>query len=151
MYRDRDGAWVLETERHDLRDWPAGEPERDGALLRDCMEHGGSAWGAFDGGTLVGAAVLESRFLGRERDRLQLKFLHVSHRQRGAGIGDALFGEALARARRLGARKLYVSATPSENTMRFYRARGCRPTREPDPGLLALEPEDVHLECDVPD
>jgi hypothetical protein len=26
---------------------------------------------------------------------------------------------------------------------------GCRVTTHPDPELLALEPEDIHLECDV--
>lgn len=150
IYRVRSGGLVLEPVLHDLRGWPTGEPERDGALLRDCMEHGGSAFGAFDGGTLIGAAVLEGRFIGAAGDRLQLKFLHVSHGHRGTGLGRALFEEARAKAHALGARRLYVSATPSENTIRFYLARGCRLTEERDPDLFALEPEDIHLECDVP-
>jgi hypothetical protein len=48
---------------------------------------------------------------------------------------------------KLGAAGLYVSATPSENTVDFYRRRGCRITPDADPELLAPEPEDIHFEC----
>jgi N-acetylglutamate synthase-like GNAT family acetyltransferase len=33
------------------------------------------------------------------------------------GLGSALFEKAVARARELGARRLYISSTPSENTV----------------------------------
>jgi predicted N-acetyltransferase YhbS len=148
MYRCEGGEWDLVLEHHDVRGWPAGEPEEYGPILLDCFDRGGTFYGAFDGGALIAAAVLESRFIGRARDRLQLKFLHVGRRQRGAGLGAALFERAAARARALGARGLYVSATPSENTVRFYLRRGFRVAGEADPDLFALEPEDVHLELD---
>ena len=151
VYRHRDGALVLVDEHHDMKGWPAGEPERGGPTLLDCMDHGGTCFGAFEGDELVGAAVLESRFIGRERDRLQLKFLHVGRRRRGTGLGRSLFERAVSRARELGARRLYISATPSENTVRFYLARGCRVTDEPDPALFEREPEDIHLEFDIPE
>jgi predicted N-acetyltransferase YhbS len=88
--------------------------------------------------------------LGRALDQLQLKFLHVGRSHRGAGLGRRLFDLAVARARELGARRLYVSSTSSENTVRFYLRRGCRLTDEPDAHLFALEPEDIHLELDIP-
>jgi hypothetical protein len=44
---------------------------------------------------------------------------------------------------------LYISATPSENTINFYLRSGCRVTAQLDPELFALEPKDIHLECDV--
>jgi predicted N-acetyltransferase YhbS len=150
MYRHRDGALVLESEHHDVRGWPPGEPERYGPLLLGCVDRGGTAYGSFAGDELIGAAVLESRFIGRAADRLQLKFLHVSRRHRKAGLGRALFERAVARARELGARRLYVSSTPSENTIRFYLRLGCRVADEPDPELYALEPEDIHLELEIP-
>lgn len=149
VYRFRGDRLVLEPEHHDVRGWPPGERELYAPILRDCFDHGGAFYGAFDGDDLVGAAVLERRFIGRARDRLQLKFLHVSRSRRGTGLGGALFDRALARARELGARGLYVSATPSENTVGFYLRRGCRLAEEPDPDLFALEPEDVHLELDL--
>ena len=69
--------------------------------------------------------------------------------QRGAGLGRTLFAQAVRQARALGARQLYVSSTPSRHSVDFYLRRGCRPAGEPDPGLFALEPEDIHLELDL--
>ncbi|HKJ24582.1 MAG TPA: GNAT family N-acetyltransferase [Myxococcota bacterium] len=149
VYRLEGAALVLVPERHDVRGWPPGEPEHYAPILLDGLDHGGTAWGAFDGGALVGAAVLERRFIGSEGDTLQLKFLHVGRGQRGTGLGLALFERAVERARALGARRLYVSSTTSENTVRFYLRRGFRPAREVDPDLHALEPEDVHLTLDL--
>jgi len=144
------GELVLEPRHFDVRGWPPGEREHYEPLLRDCFERGGTFYGAFDGDTLIGAAVLESRFIGRERDQLQLKFLHVSRRHRQAGLGRTLFEKAVAKARERGARRLYISSTPSENTVRFYLRRGARLTAEVDAELVALEPEDIHLEFEIP-
>jgi predicted N-acetyltransferase YhbS len=142
---------VLRDERHDVKGWPPGEADHYGPILRDCFERGGAFYAAFDdAGTLVGLAVLESRFIGRARDQLQLKFLHVSRSARRTGLGRTLFEKAVERARELGARRLYVSATPSENTIGFYLRRGCRLAEEIDAELFALEPEDIHLELAIP-
>lgn len=150
VYRREGAELVLKPEHHDVKGWPPGEPERDAVLLLDCFDRGGTFYGAFEGEILIGAAVLESRFIGRGQDQLQLKFLHVSQRHRRTGLGCTLFERAVTRARELGARRLYVSATPSENTIRFYLRRGCRVTDEIDAALFALEPEDIHLELEIP-
>jgi len=150
VYYHENGKLVLKPEHHDVQGWPAGEPERDGAILLECFERDGTFCGAFDGDMLIGAMVLESRFIGRERDQLQLKFLHVDRRHRKAGLGSTLFDKAVGRARALGARRLYISATPSENTMRFYLRRGCRVTDDVDAALFELEPKDIHLEFEIP-
>ena len=63
------------------------------------------------------------------------------------GLGTQLYQAAHRVAAEFGATGLYVSATPSENTVDFYRRRGCRVTPDPDPELLAREPGDIHLEC----
>jgi predicted N-acetyltransferase YhbS len=119
VYYRRGNELASRRERHDVKGWPPGEPERDGPTLLDCFDHGGTLYGAFDAETLIGAAVLESRFIGKAKDQLQLKFLHVSSRHRRMGLGSALFEKAVARARELGARRLYISSTPSENTVHF--------------------------------
>jgi predicted N-acetyltransferase YhbS len=150
VYHLEDDELVLKPEHHDIRGWPPGEPERYGPILLDCFDCGGTFYGAFEGDTLIGAAVLESRFIGRVEDQLQLKFLHVGRGHRQAGLGRTLFDKAVARARELGARRLYISSTPSENTVRFYLRRGCRVTDEVDAALFELEPEDIHLEFDIP-
>jgi predicted N-acetyltransferase YhbS len=144
------GQLVLKPERHDAQGWPPGEPEQYGPMLLDCFDRGGACVGAFEGELLIGAAVLESRFIGRDNDQLQLKFLHVSRRHRGAGLGRRLFEAAVSRARELGGRRLYISATPSENTVNFYLGLGCRVAETVDFALFELEPEDIHLEFDLP-
>jgi predicted N-acetyltransferase YhbS len=150
VYYREGNELVLKPEHHDVKGWPPGEPERYGPILLDCFDRGGTLYGAFDGQTLIGAAVLESRFIGPEKDQLQLKFLHVSRRHRQSGLGCTLFNKAVARARELGARRLYVSATPSENTVRFYLRRGCRVTDKVDAALFEIEPKDIHMEFDIP-
>ena len=150
VYYHEDSQLVLKSEHYDMKGWPQGEPEHYGPILLDCYDRGGTFYGAFDGETLVGAAILESRFIGRQRDRLQLKFLHVSRIYRQTGLGRTLFEKAVVRASELGARQLYISSTPSENTVQFYLHLGCRVTEEIDADLYELEPNDIHLEFDIP-
>jgi len=129
--------------------WPPGEAERYTPLLEDCYDRGGWFYGLFEDKRLIGAAVLESRFIGKSKDQLQLKFLHISRPYRGRGLGRRLFALAALEAHRRGARRLYISATPSEHTIGFYVAMGCRVAPERDPDLFALEPQDIHLEYDL--
>jgi predicted N-acetyltransferase YhbS len=149
VYYLEDGALVLKPEHYDMRAWPAGEAAKYTPVLEACYDAGGWFHGLFEGGRLVGVAVLENRFIGRRRDTLQLKFLHVSSGCRGRGLGKRLFHLAEDEARRRGAALMYVSATPSERTIGFYLGLGCRVTQEPDPELFALEPGDIHLEYDL--
>jgi hypothetical protein len=60
-------------------------------------------------------------------------------------LGGRLSAELELLARRGGDTEIVVSATPSENTVRFYLGRGYRPMAQPLPELLDLEPEDVHM------
>ncbi len=149
VYYLENGSLVLKSEHHDLKGWPPAEAEHYTPVLLECFDQGGWCYGHFDETRLVGAAILESRFIGPRRNRLQLKFLHVSNAYRRRGVGGHLFGLAKAVAREKGAKQIYISATPSENTVNFYLRLGCRVTMQPDPELLALEPEDIHLECEV--
>ncbi len=146
LYRLEGGRLRLRAERHELRGWPAGEPEKYTPILEACHARGGWCRGLFDGGRLIGAAVLDARFRPGAGRRLQLAFLHVSQAERRLGWGRELFEGACAEAQRRGAGSLYVSATPSEGTVGFYRSLGCRVAAQPDPELHALEPEDIHLE-----
>jgi GNAT superfamily N-acetyltransferase len=93
--------------------------------------------------------VVDHKRIGKHGDRLQLEFLHVSSAYRKRGLGARLFGMAKSIARERGAKRMYISATPSENTVNFYMRLGCEIASEPDPELLAREPEDIHLECAV--
>ena len=149
IYCFENGALTLKPVHYDLHGWPPGEAEKYTPILLDCFDRGGWFSGLFDDGRLVAVAILESKFIGREKDQLQLKFMHVDRAYRKHGLGRRMFESAKAVARERGARKMYISATPSENTINFYLRLGCVVTPEPDPELYALEPEDLHLECDI--
>jgi predicted N-acetyltransferase YhbS len=146
VYYLREGKLVLEPEHYDMLGWPPGEAQSYTPLLLNCYDRGGMFWGAFENDKLVGVSILESKFIGFQHDTLQLKFLHVSRDCRKRGLGTELFNIALEKAKELGAKKLYISATPSENTVNYYSRLGCVLATEINPELFALEPEDIHLE-----
>ena len=125
---------------------PSGEGEHSVRAQQRALEEyaGGGAvtLGAFDGERLVGIGVV----LPHLRPGIaQLAYLHVSDGHRASGIGRALSDELERHARAAGDTAMVVSATPSENTVRFYLGRGYAPTAEPLPELYELEPEDVHM------
>jgi GNAT superfamily N-acetyltransferase len=149
IYRLENGALVLHPHHFDARGWPPGEAENYTPILIECFDRGGWFHGLFEGDAIAGVAVLDSKRIGKRDDRLQLQFLHVSNAYRKRGLGARLFEMARSIARERGAKRMYISATPSENTIHFYMRLGCEIASEPDPELLAREPEDIHLECDV--
>jgi GNAT superfamily N-acetyltransferase len=125
---------------------PDGHGEHSVAAQRQALVHyadaGGIARGAFSGGRLVGIGVVVPHI----RPAIaQLAFLHVSRDFRAAGLGSRLSADLELAAGRAGDTEIVVSATPSENTVRFYLGRGYRPMAQPLPELLELETEDVHM------
>lgn len=150
VYYLREGKLILEPEHYDMQGWPPGEAENYMPILLDCYDRGGFFWGAFENEKLIGVSVLESKRIGSQKDMLQLKFLHVSRDCRGQRVGTRLFHVAVERAKALGAKKLYISATPSEHTVNYYLRMGCVLATEIEPELFALEPEDIHLEYLIP-
>jgi predicted N-acetyltransferase YhbS len=149
IYTVAGGDLSLHQEYFNMHGWPPGESEIYTSLLVECFDRGGWFYGLFDDGVLIAVAILDNQWIGERGDLLQLKFLHVSCAYRDQGIGRRLFDLAANEARRRGAKGIYVSATPSEHTIKFYVARGCKVTTNPDPELYALEPEDIHLVCEI--
>ncbi len=149
FYRARDGELVLEEAHWEEPDWSAeSKAERIAALQEEC-DRGATFFGALEGSTLVGMAALNHAPLPSGAGRLELSGLWVSHHYRGRGIGSALVQLVKEEARERGAQALYVSATPTENTVRFYRSVGFRLTNEVDPDLYEKEPEDIHMELSL--
>jgi GNAT superfamily N-acetyltransferase len=127
--------------------WRAeGESEHSVAAQRaECERYlaaGGSGLVAYADGRLVGIGIMKPHVRPR---MAQLAYLHVSDGYRGRGIGGWLSAELEALARSEGDTSMVVSATPTENTLRFYLGRGFAPMAEPLPELYKLEPDDVHL------
>jgi predicted N-acetyltransferase YhbS len=146
IYYLDNGILVLKPDYFDIQGWPPGEAELYTPILLDCYDRGGTFWGAFESDVLIGVSILESKFIGSQHDTLQLKFLHVSRNYRKQGIASTLFNLAVEEAKALGAKKLYISATPSENTVNYYTRLGCALATEIDSELFELEPEDIYLE-----
>ncbi len=146
----QDETLALKPDYFDIQGWPPGEPELYTPILFDCYDRSGVFWGAFENETLIGVAILESRFIGSRQDTLQLKFLHVSRDYRKRGIASTLFKLVAEKAKVLRAKKLYISATPSEHTVNYYLRLGCVLATEIDLELFTLEPEDIHLEYVIP-
>jgi GNAT superfamily N-acetyltransferase len=125
---------------------PHGHGENSVAAHRQALEQyadaGGIALGAFSNERLVGIGVV----LPHLRPGIaQLAFLHVSEAFRATGIGRRLSDGLDLIARDAGDTEIVVSATPSENTVRFYRSRGYELMAPALPELYEREPEDVHM------
>ncbi len=146
MYALRDGHLSVRHERWDVKGFPPHELEALVDRQRKLCASGGVLLGALEGGRVAGMASVERRFRGASRDRVKMDILYVSAPFRGQGVARELVERAKAIARALGARFLYVSATPSRHTVDFYLSCGARLAAEVDPELLELEPEDIHLE-----
>jgi len=114
--------------------------------LQRCVQGGGVVVGAIKGHDLVGFANIESNTFGRSNNYLELAFLHVSNEYRGQGIGKILFQLCCDAAKQRGARQLYISAHPAQETQMFYMALGCGPATEINHEILAREPLDIQLE-----
>lgn len=131
-------------------DTPAWLPYGDGnhtvaAQIKFCRGHlqrNGRMYGAFDGEKLVGIGIIQPRI----RDGIaQLAYLHVSNHYRRKGIGGHITEALIREAKRTGARKMYVSATPTASAVGFYLSCGFEPVDKPIPELFELEPEDIHM------
>lgn len=144
-YELRGGRLVRTPNYFEIPGWRPETVEEETAVLLDRFDRGGTFRGVFDAEALVGVSVLESARVGRAGDQMQLAYLYVSRGYRGRGVGTQLFEAAVSFAREAGATALYVSSAPTENTVDFYRSRGCVLASDPDPRLLAAEPDDIHL------
>lgn len=144
-YELREGELVRVPNHFEVPGWRPDAAATETPVLLDRFDRGGTFVGVFDAEALIGMSVLESARVGRGRDQMQLAYLYVSRAYRGRGVGTQLFEAAVSLARDAGAKALYVSSAPTENTVDFYLNRGCVLAPEPDAALLAAEPDDIHL------
>ena len=147
VYHLRDGQLVLEDEKFEIsNDW--WQSEEVVKIIRPRVEkiaeEGGYVLGAFDERRIVGICALDSRFLLKKR--LNVDILFVNRRYRGKGIGTHLMEMLKEEAINREAKHLYVSATPSENTVNFYMGLKFKLAKKVEPELFEREPEDIHLE-----
>ena len=151
-YQEVKKCWRKEQKEWVLKDIPFIEhwgPEEYRFLvkcLKNTIETGGTVFGAFKDKTLVGFASLENQFFGPKKEYLQLSSIHISNGNRGRGIGKKLFILICEKAKKIGTRKLYISAHSSQETQAFYKAMGCVEAIEYNESLVANAPYDCQLE-----
>ncbi len=151
-YQKVEKCWRKEKEDWDLKEigfiekWGIDEYKELVQYLQQTVKTGGAVFGAFSKEELVGFASVENEFIGSGKDYLQLSSMHISSESRGLGIGKKLFALACKKAKEMGARKLYISAHSSQETMAFYHKIGCVEAKEYNMKLVAEEPYDCQLE-----
>ena len=146
IYYIRDDQLVLEEEHWDVPDWPPDEKTNRIRKLQEQFDEGAVFYGAFAGQELAGMGFLTDQPISSGDARLNLKGLWVSRPYRKQGVGRMLVRLMEQEAREKSAKAVYISSTPSKNTVQFYFSLGYELTKEVDPNLFAEEPEDIHLE-----
>lgn len=142
VYYYRNGAIVKEDEEWHRPRWNEATAQGHIHSAISILEKGGAVFGSFDGNLLVGFATLLYRL---EDDMAQLADLQVSKDYRRRGIATQLVTEVLALAKEKDARSIYVSATPSESAVGFYKSMGFDLAEKVNKELFELEPEDIHM------
>jgi len=146
FYYYKNGKLMSKKKYNNILGWDPKDIERNINNLYDLYDRGGSFFGLFHDERIVGVIALECKFIGRNNDQLQVVFLHIDKNYRKQGYGKKLMNQIKERAKELGAKKLYISATPSKNTVDFYMHLGCKLASEINSALYQLEPYDIHLE-----
>ena len=121
---------------------PRAQRPRQRQRLAADPRSGRTLVGAFDADILVGFAIYQSDLA---EGMANLSALYVSRSYRRKRVGSLLAEELARLARADGARRLYVSVTPSGPAVEFYRSHGFEPIDEPNEALFALEPDDIHM------
>ncbi|MBS4191940.1 GNAT family N-acetyltransferase [Bacillus sp. FJAT-49705] len=114
--------------------------------LKNCVLSNGTVIGAFSDRNLIGFANVEDELFGKNKEYLELSYIHVSNEYRNYGIGKKLFQICCEKAKQMGAKKLYIAAHPSVETQHFYKAVGCTHALEINQKILNKEPLDIQLE-----
>ena len=125
--------------------WQPGHAEELVERLHELVLAGGVVVGAWDGAALVGLAALDVRPVGGDERTMDLAVMFVGRAHRGRGVARHLIAMLAEHAAARGATALYITATPTRNTVDAYRRIGARLADPPDPAMLAREPDDVHL------
>lgn len=146
IYYLRDNQLELEKEYYDMKSFPPGELDEIIERQYKIHDNKGIIYGVFNGDKLIGVTSLENKLRGKNNIYMKMDIIFVSKDYRGQGIAKKLVQIIKKEAKDRGAKKMYISATPSENTVNFYINVGCQLTAELDHELYKLEPEDIHLE-----
>ena len=140
-----DNAWIT-VETDVRREWDVEKRKWIPDYLKEQIDQGGVALGAFHGDRLVGFASVDGVLLGERAKYANLTMLFVDDEYKRKGIGRSLFCGIKKAACELNADKLFISAISSVDTIAFYFSMGCLDAEEIMPDFVDTE-EDRYLEC----
>ncbi len=140
-----DGVWAIE-DVCETEDWDEGRLKEKSSEFADCIKSGGVVICAYRGESIVGLAYLLPRRFGDNAEYIQLRSLHVSGSCRNHGVGKRLFSAIADEARAMDAKKMYISANPSVDTIAFYHRVGCVDAVFIEQSIYLDTPEDRQME-----
>lgn len=146
-WRDINGKrQLVEINYHDP-DFPNGYTHHL-AALRNTIDYGGFAFGAFDNDCLLGFCSVNSDWFGTKSNYVLLDQLFISKESRSKGVGKRLFLLCANEAKKQGADKFYICAGSAEETIAFYFAIGCQEAKEINQTLYQQDTRNYQLEYD---
>lgn len=148
-YQYRNGALILINTPISAGSFEPSELEEIIKHQQELIHTGGKVVAAFENKQLIGAASVDRRMRGRNRDYCKMDILYVSKNSRGKKVGQGLLRECKEIASAFGAGKLYISATPTKGTVDFYINNSAVLVKELDEELFKMEPDDIHLEIEL--
>lgn len=138
IYVKKDGAYVLEVQSG-IMDWSIDKKRE---VAHDLVDSAYISYLALEQDRIVGFMSLVKTLVS---ERMILDLIQVDKHFRRQGIGRILWEKAVEEASLNGARELYISACPSEETINFYRAMGADITDNPIASIVNDEPNDLQM------
>lgn len=142
IYVKKDGKYVLE-ENPGLMDWSIDKKREVAQDLRDSAY---ISYLAIEEDRIIGFMSLVKELVA---ERMILDLIQVDRDFRGQGLGRLLWEKVVEEAHLNGARELYISACPSEETIHFYKAMGAEVTDNPIMAIAEDEPDDLQMVCRI--
>lgn len=142
IYVKKDGKYVLE-ENPGLMDWSIDKKRE---VAQDLRNSAYISYLAIEEDRIIGFMSLVKELVA---ERMILDLIQVDRDFRGQGIGRLLWEKVVEEAHLNGARELYISACPSEETIHFYKAMGAEVTDNPIMAIAKDEPDDLQMVCRI--
>ena len=142
IYVKKDDTYVLE-EQPGMMDWSMDKKRE---VAKDLTDSAYISYLALEEDRIIGFMSLVKELVS---ERMILDLIQVDTDFRGQGIGRKLWGKVIEEARLNGAKELYISACPSEETIHFYKAMGAEVTDDPIIAIANDEPDDLQMVCRI--
>lgn len=130
-------------------EWNLCERKKMAQKIISALHYNATAIAAIIKKSIIGFALLSNHLFGKDNKYIDLTEFYISEPFRRNGIGKLLFEKICIKAKRLGAKKLYISAHSAKESIAAYKKYGCIMAEEPDAAHMEKEPFDLQLEYDL--